>query len=297
MAAQQNLTRTLKLIRLLKQRPGKTLSQLAQILDCSPRHARRFMDALDEAGFIIDSEGKRPPRFYLYEDERRQQADFTEEEAQLLRQALAALPDTLPLLAPLRQKIYQHSTLFPLADTLVDQHQSLVVARLAEAIRHRQQVQLLRYYSANSNTIDDRLVEPYSFSDNYTQLTAYEPGSDTVKTFKTQRIEDVVLLDTPQTKPPAEVLTDPFDWPGTPVRVSLRLSPMAYRLLIEDRPLTQPDIRLTPTDKAFPYTYSGEVRSWVGIGRFVLGLPGQVTIDSPDEFRDYVRGRLGEMLV
>lgn len=85
MAAQQNLTRTLKLIRLLKQRPGKSLAQLAQILECDPRHARRFMNALEEAGFIVDKEGQRPPRFYLFEDERRQQADFTEEEAQLLR--------------------------------------------------------------------------------------------------------------------------------------------------------------------------------------------------------------------
>lgn len=294
MAAQQNLTRTLKLVRLLKQRPGKTLNQLAQILECSPRHARRFMDALTEAGFIIDCEGKRPPRFFLYEDERRQLADFTEEEAQLLRQALAALPDTLPLLAPLRQKIYQHSTLFPLADTLVDQHQSLVVAQLAEAVRQRQQVRLLRYYSANSNTIDDRLVEPYGFSENYTQLTAYEPVSDTVKTFKTQRIEDVTLLDTPQSKPPSEVLTDPFDWPGIPVRVSLRLTLMAHRLLVEERPLTQPDIRHNPADEAFPYIYTGEVRSWIGIGRFVLGLPGQVIIEEPDEFRDYVRGRVSE---
>lgn len=78
MAAQQNLICTLKLIRLLKQRPGKTLAQLAQILDCDPRHARRYMDTLEEAGFIIDKEGKRPPRFYLFEDERRQQAEFTE---------------------------------------------------------------------------------------------------------------------------------------------------------------------------------------------------------------------------
>ncbi len=104
-----DVTRTLKLIRLLKQRPGKTLTQLAQILECSPRHARRFMDALEEAGFIIDKEGKRPPRFYLFEDERRQQADFTEEEVQLLRQALAAIPGPNPLLAPLRQKVFQYS--------------------------------------------------------------------------------------------------------------------------------------------------------------------------------------------
>lgn len=174
MAAQQNLTRTLKLIRLLKQRPGKSLAQLAQILECDPRHARRFMNALEEAGFIIDKEGQRPPRFYLFEDERRQQVDFTEEEAQLLRVALATIADTHPLLAPLRQKIYNHSTLLPLANDLVDQHQSQVVTRLAEAIRDRRQARILQYHSVNSHSIRDRLVEPYSFTENYTRLTAYE---------------------------------------------------------------------------------------------------------------------------
>lgn len=294
MAIQQSLTRILKLIRLLKQRPGKTLAQLAQILECAPRHARRYMDALEEAGYIIDKEGKRPPRFYIFEDERRQQADFTEEEAQLLRQALAAIPDTNPLLAPLRQKIYRHSTLLPLADSLIDQHQSQVVAILAEAIRDRRQVRLLRYHSVNSHSISDRLVEPYSFSEQFAQLTAYEPGSETVKTFKTQRIEDVELLDKAQTKPPAEVPTDPFDWPGEPRRVSIRLTYQAYHLLKEEYPSTRLDITQNPDDTLFPYHYKGIVNSWIGIGRFVLGLPGQVQVDGPEEFRAYLRGRVGE---
>lgn len=252
------------------------------------------MEALEEAGYCIDKEGKRPPRFYIFEDERKQQANFTEEEAQLLQLALAALPDSNPLLSPLRQKIYQHSTLLPLANNLADQHQSQVVAQLAQAIRDRRQVQLLRYYSANSNSVSDRLIEPHGFSDHYTQLTAYEPESDTVKTFKIQRVEAVEILEIAQTRPPAEVPTDPFDWPGDPVRIALRLTQMAHRLLIEEHPLTRPDIQLNPTDELFPYIYTGTVRSWVGVGRFVLGLPGQVRIESPAEFRAYVEGRINE---
>lgn len=292
-----DLTRALKLIRLLKQRPGKTLAQLAQLLECSPRHARRFMEAVEGAGYCIDKEGKQPPRFYIFEDERKQQANFTEEEAQLLQVALATVPDTNLLLAPLRQKIYQHSTLLPLSAGLVDHHQSLVVTQLAEAIRDRRQVRLVRYHSINSNAISDRLVEPHGFSENYTRLTAYEPESSTVKTFKTQRIEDVVLLETAQTKPPAEVPTDPFDWPGEQKKVSLRLTYQAYHLLTEGYPITRPDITPNPDDAAFPYRYKGTVNSWIGIGRFVLGLPGQVQVDEPNAFREYLRGRIGEFVV
>ncbi|WP_246169149.1 helix-turn-helix transcriptional regulator [Rudanella paleaurantiibacter] len=144
MSAQQNLLRALKLIRLLKQRPGKTLRQLAQLLDCDPRHARRFLETLEAVGFFVEKEGKRPPRFFLFEDERRQRTDFTEDEAELLQQALAALPPTNPILAPLRQKIFSRSTLFPMADTLLDGHKSAMVTRLHEAISNRQQVRLLK---------------------------------------------------------------------------------------------------------------------------------------------------------
>ncbi|TAE21053.1 MAG: WYL domain-containing protein [Cytophagales bacterium] len=297
MAAQQNLLRALKLIRLLKQRPGKTLRQLAQLLDCDPRHARRFLDTLEEVGFFVEKEGTRPPRFFLFEDERRQQAEFTEEEAELLQQALTALPSSNPVLAPLRQKIFSHSTLFPLADSLLDGHKSGIVTCLHEAIRNRQQVRLLRYYSANSDTVSDRLVEPHSFSPDYSQLTLYEPASDTVKTFKIGRMEAVELLDTPQTRPPAEAPTDPFEWPGEPVRVSLALTQMAAHLLTEDHPLTRPDLHPAPADTAFPCRYTGEVRSWVGIGRFILGLPGHVRIDAPEGLRAYVQGRIGDFVL
>lgn len=169
--------------------------------------------------------------------------------------------------------------------------------RLSDAIRDRRQVRLLRYHSINSNSISDRLVEPYSFSENFTQLTAFEPASGMEKTFKTRRIEDVVVLETAQTKPPTEVPTDPFDWPGDQKRVSLRLTYQAYHLLTEAYPLTRPDIMPNPDDTDFPYTYEGTVRSWVDIGRFVLGIPGQVQINEPDAFREYLRGRAGEMLV
>ncbi|MEZ0608925.1 helix-turn-helix transcriptional regulator [Fibrella sp. WM1] len=295
MATQQNLSRALTLIRLLKQRPGKTLNQLGQLLGCTPRHVRRFLDALEAVGFHVDTEGKHPPRYYLFEDERRQQADFTEEEAQLLRQALTAYPDHNPLVLPLRQKIFTRSTLFPLADTLADQHQSRVVNQLAEAIRNRLQARLLRYFSANSNTISDRVVEPFGFSEQYDLLTAYDPDAGKVKTFKTQRIGDVAVLDVPQTYAPAEAPTDPFLWPGEPRLLTLHLTQLARHLLLEEHPLTQPDIHPNPTDETYPYTYAGQVRSWVGVGRFVLGLPGQVRLtDAPADFRTYLQGRIGE---
>ncbi|AQG80468.1 hypothetical protein [Spirosoma montaniterrae] len=61
-------------------------------------------------------------------------------------------------------------------------------------------------------------------------------------------------------------------------------------LLLEERPTTRPNIYPVPDDATFSYRYTGEVRSWIGVGRFILGLPGQIRIDSPDKLRAYVRG-------
>jgi proteasome accessory factor C len=258
------VVRFLKLIRLLKGRPGKTLVQLGTLLECHPRHARRYLTALEQAGFSIDAESK-PPRFYLFEDERREQARFTEDEAQLLQVALANVPDAHLLVGTLRQKIYAQSVLFPVAEQLTELHRGRIVAQLHEAIASRQQVRMLRYESVKSNTISDKVVEPHSLSDDFVTLTAAEDGH--IKTFKTARIGAIERLDTPQQHAPAEALVDAFDWPGDPVRVVLALTPIAYRLLHEERPLSRPDLSHVPTDEAFPYRFAGYVRSWVGVRR------------------------------
>lgn len=62
-------------------------------------------------------------------------------------------------------------------------------------------------------------------------------------------------------------------------KVSLRLTYQAYHLLREEHPLTRPDLVHDPADEEFPYSYIGTVYSWIGIGRFVLGLPGQVRVE------------------
>lgn len=86
------------------------------------------------------------------------------------------MPDSNPLLAVLRQKIYLHSTLLPLTDGLINLRQGRVVGLLAEAIRDRRQVRLLRYYSMHSNTISDQTGRTVRIQDDFSQITVYELG-------------------------------------------------------------------------------------------------------------------------
>ena len=58
MTEQQKLLRLFKLIRLLKQRPGKTIHQLAQSLGITVRTMYRYLVLLEEVGYEIDKKGE-----------------------------------------------------------------------------------------------------------------------------------------------------------------------------------------------------------------------------------------------
>ena len=252
----------------------------------------RYLKLLEEVGYLFDIDDHH--RYYLFEDETAGRPTFTEEESELMRQALAGLAPSHPLLGSIRQKLFLASSLMPLADGLVDVHQGRVVQRLATALRDGRQVRLIRYQSPNSNTIADRLVEPLSFSDDYATLNAYEPASGKVKTFKIRRIEDVAMLDTSCTYRAGEDLLDLFGWSGLqPISVSLALTSRAYCLLIEDYPPTRAHTgKRNVTD--MPYFFRGDVRDFRGIGRFILGLPGEVRVEEPEGLKVYLRERIGE---
>lgn len=300
MIPQAKLLRVFKLIRLLNQQPGRTIAQLAQSVDLSERSVYRYINFLETVGYSVDS-NPQSGRFFLFGPGRDQPDAFTEEEADLIRQALAGVTPSNPLLAGIRQKLFLSSTLVPLADGLADVHQGQVVGLLAQGIRERVQVRLLSYHSANSNTISDRVVEPLAFADDYATVEAYEPASDTVKTFKTKRIETVELMNTPARHQTTDTLIDLFGWTGPRwLLVEMHLTDRAYRLLIEEFPAAKADtfprssVDSPGVDSPFAYGWRGRVRDWRGIGRFVLGLPGEVRIEEPDDFRAYLRNRMRE---
>ncbi len=294
MIEQAKLLRVFTLIRLLKQ--GRhTLEQLAQLQDCHPRTIRRYLSLLEEVGYCVDEDEQ--GRRYLFEATPDAPSYFSAEETHVLQQALTGLDKHNPLKESLSRKLYQTSELVPLADELLDMHQARVVQQLAEALRQRCRVRLLRYQSPHSGTVRDREVEPLGFTDNYAQLNAVDVATGKSRTYKTRRIEDVALLETPCSHAVAEEQLDVFGLSGPrPALVELRLTARAYRLLVEEHPAARsfvlPVAGTGPTD--LRYAFRGEVRSYLGIGRFVLGLPTEVQVIEPAAFRDFLREKVGQ---
>lgn len=293
MIAQQKLLRVFRLIRLLKQ--PHTVTQLAKVLETNTRTVYRYLELLGEIGYIIDSKPD-TNHYFLFEAEPTTRPTLTSEETVELTKLLATLPATHALATSIRRKLYLSSELVPLADELHDRHLGRVIDRVTQAIRQQQQIRLLGYQSTNSNSVTDRQVEPLVFTDDYSLLWAYDPADGERKSFKTSRIEDVEVLPLPCTQAVAEPPLDAFDWSGPePMVVVMHLSLRAYRLLYEERP--QARAFLTPQpDNAFPYVFRGEVYSYVGIGQFILGLPGEIKVQEPEGLRSYLEKRVRERL-
>lgn len=139
---QAKLYRVLSLIRLLKQRPGYTVQQLARHFECDKRTVYRYLNLLADLGYLLDEDEQH--RKFIFEAEPEQRAFFTAEETSLLRQALTTVEAESPLRESLRRKLYLTSELIPLADELLDVHQARVVQRLGEALRLNRRARLRR---------------------------------------------------------------------------------------------------------------------------------------------------------
>ena len=65
----------------------------------------------------------------------------------------------------------------------------------------------------------------------------------------------------------------------------MKLSMRAYNLVIEEFPLSEKVIKPIENNQ---YVFDGWVTSYNGIGRFVLGLPEEIEVISPDSFKDFL---------
>jgi len=198
-----------------------------------------------------------------------------------------------PLSASVLKKLSLHSEFDSMPRLFLKAHLGNLVEQLTNALRSKHQVILKNYFSANSVDVRDRLVEPYHFGDNYTTVIALDVEEKIGKQFKLDRIGEVVETHKPFLhedlhEPPS---CDLFGLAGkTFTTVTLHLSIRAYLLMREEFPMALRCLNKIGEDK---YTFTGAVASYAGIGRFVMGLFDEIEIVEPEEFREYVRGKVG----
>lgn len=294
MSEQATLLRTLKMLMLLNHNFGRSVPELARMCDdINPRSVYRYINTLRDVGFVIE---KVSNKYYRVSKQKRgfkleKLLHFSEEESFILTRAIHRVESegNDSFRSKLIDKLYSLYDFKRVARAITRPEDTDNILNLLSAITDRKQVILRNYHSANSGTILDRLVEPLGFTYHYSSLWAFDTDDKQNKLFRTARFSGVDILDNVWQYPALHKTgeTDIFRMAGfktTPVKLCLTMR--AYSLLIEEYPLSEKFLRKTGDCE---YLLETRVCDLAGVGRFVLGLPGEVTIISPKALKDYVR--------
>lgn len=212
-----------------------------------------------------------------------------------INQVLNSVYDNSPQVRHLREKLSSLYDYKVLCKHGVDEHIAQNLAALFEAVKTERMVVLRDYASPNSAQTSDRIVEPYLFVSENSEVRCYEIKTGQNKTFKLSRIRKVEPLDLlwSHKNEHAEYFTDLFHFSGEErFPVTLILGQLSMSLLVEEYPGASAMLKKQDDGR---FLLKTEVCSYKGIGRFVMGLIDDIEIvDSPD-FVAYLRGKVEDL--
>jgi proteasome accessory factor C len=284
---QHRVSRIFLLLNSLRSKPAKTPRTLAGILEVSERSIYRYFDLIKSLGFEMqkDESGK----FYL-DTEREEGIFFTEKEVAFLSQLLSSAGKQSTMAKSILQKIGHYSEHKMAARHIYATNLGVILERLTEAIQQKKQVMLLNYYSASSESITHRYVEPVQFTENFEAISAFEIESQSNKYFNIERISEVVVLETPMSFTSLHEFYKPdiFGFQGREMdkEIELELSLRASLLLKEEYPMSRPFIKpITQTNR---YYFKAKVQTFIGAARFVRGFADDVKVLGSQEFIQFL---------
>lgn len=288
MTDQQKLFRVFRLLQLLSQRPYRTVPHLARVLETSRETTYKYLRLLESVGYQIDKDEQN--RYFLLVDYAPGNELIDTEEAGFLQDLLWQAPAGHLLRDRILHKLNRQFTLRPLVQSLGKFQVYEHIHTLGQAIESNRRVRLHNYLSGE-NERTQRYCEPVEFLENYTYLWAFDLDRQDYRQFKLDRIGRVEILEEAAATTHDSRTSDLFGWTGSrwlPLR--LRLSTRAYQLLLEEYPAAKPFTRSSQGKLLF----DGMVRDWRGVGRFILGLPGEIEVLEPPELLDYLHQRQGQ---
>jgi predicted DNA-binding transcriptional regulator YafY len=289
MLNQHKILRVLQLISLLQKEPAKSIRFMSGFIESTERTVYRYLDLIKELGFELERDQNK--RYFIKGGLYDETESFTNEEVTLLRELLLSSGKQSKLKDAVLKKIYFKSEIAVHGNHILSAHLGKIVQKLSLAIQHENKVILKSYHSANSQKIDDRLVEPIAFTDNYTSICAFEEDTQKNKYFNVERITDVEQLDAKQEYKNLHKL-DPVDvfgfteWNGEKFYIQLRLSLRAYVILKEEYPLVHPYLKKEPNKET--YLLECNVNNPKTITRFILGFPKDVEVVGSEKYKSFI---------
>lgn len=269
-----------------------TVEELADKLETSYRSIYRYIDTFKELGFVVEKiHGnvyrlvKAPSPF----KDLSKLVYFSDEEAKILCNLIENLDSTNALKSALYKKLAAIYDLTSINEFKGSKSNAGCIQALRSAMDERKQVVLKSYASSHSGNVRDRLVEPFGFTNNHLDVWAYDVENKDNRIFKIPRIDWVDVLasdwefEAEHHRKSIDDFRMAYDGPGTKVRLELSLR--AKNLLVEEFPLAENGIR----EEDGKWFYEGNVGPLEGVGRFCIGLAGDVKVVDSLELKQYIQ--------
>ena len=289
---QPRVERVFRLMRLMTGNAYFTIDELAERLETSYRSVYRYIDTFKELGFVVEKiHGnvyrlvKAPAPF----KDLSKLVYFSDEEAKIVCNLIENLDSSNTLKAALYKKLAAIYDLTSINEFKGTKSNAACVQALSNAMEEKQKVVLKNYASANSGEVRDRVVEPFGFTNNHIEVWAYDCEKGDCRLFKIPRIEWVDLLhedwDHEEKHPRKTIDAFHMAYDGKGMPVKLELSLRAKNLLEEEFPLAEPEIR----QEDGKWFYEGRVGALEGVGRFCIGLAGDVRVVDTPKLSTYIK--------
>ena len=288
------LEKQLELLLLLIENRDMDVDRICERTAISRRTFYYYLEFYRDCGFVIEKRGRRysidrsSPFFAKLVD----RISFTEDEAITIRQLLEQVDVRNAVVEGAKRKLDRFYDFKILANDELRRRTAEHVSVLYQAIKFKQMVVIKNYSSPHGQSQKDRIVEPFMLMNGNNEVRCFEPSS---KTFKLARMEGVQLLDLRwgHESQHRQMFTDVFMFTDEEQQqVRLRLGLLAHHVLTEEYPRAE---RYLTHEGGSRWLLDIPVCSFVGIGRFVLGLADDIEVLSPDEFRHYLARKVKNM--
>lgn len=286
-------------VMLLSRTPtGLSINELEEKLSVSYRTIYRDLDLLRNCGFIPEKIGNARYAIRGLDSETKKfekNLQFTAEEAGVLANAVASIGESHPMRKAIMEKLVTFSGMEDVMKVVVKTEISRNTEHLSKAIREKKQVMLHNYRSASSQSVRTRRVEPYAFSSDGTSLKGFEVDTLQNKTYKIERIEEVIPMpekwkhEKQHEKHRAEDIFGIDN--GEVYHIKLRMTMRATQLMQEEFPLSRTHI---VKEDYQHFVFEADVHSFLSIGRFILGLLDEIEVVQSKELKVYLNEKLAK---
>lgn len=294
MPSETKTHRFLRLILFLSNSYPKTKEECISFLGIKDSAFYNYRNVLLDTGFDVRQKDGKYRIEYPDQDYQvlRNVLHFSEEDTYLLARCLDMLNENIASSNRLKQKLTAFLNQDKAIEAYIHKEKSAIVQALRKAQKEKKQILLINYASGNSQTVKNRLVEPFEFKDDFNLVWAYDTAIKQNRQFKICRIEDIreSLLPWEYERQHRSKPVDLFRNTGDlNKKVECSLSLRARNLLIEEYPLAERF--LSPAGKN-KFVLNAPVAKYEGPARFVMGLPEDVQVSGDEGFLEYLKIKL-----